>query len=220
MPTDRQTPDADLPLDPEFARVLRMSDPGMALDGPLTFVPPLGASPEGWRQAWRAWLAGTLALTIAPCLAAAAAYAERNAARELQTLDLELDAGLEETARARTRAAGRRLLRRLANARGERWLDRFQALAAREATPAHFPVVFAGQSALFHLSRRLLLPGYAYWEWCAAMSARPPVGGRRPVFARELDGLLPSVADTAPSSDPSSLVFHAANLQPSVQGAS
>ena len=204
MPTERQPPEAaDLSPDPEFARVLRISDPGMALDGPVTFLPPLGASPEVWRQSWRAWLEGTLALTLAPCLTAAAGHAEHNAARELQTLDLELDAGLEEAARDRSRAAGRRLLRRLANARGERWLDKFQAWTALDATPAHFPVVFAGQSALFHLSRRLLLPGYAYWEWCAAMTARPPVGGTRPVFARELDGLLPL-------STPSSHVFHAA----------
>ena len=192
--------------------------PALALDGPLTFQPPLGASPQAWRQAWRAWLEGTLTLTLAPCLAAAAAHGEQGLARELQTLDLELDAGLDEAARTRSTAAGRRLLRRLANARGERWLDKFQAWAAENRTPAHFPVVFAGQSALFHLSRRLLLPSYAYWEWCAAMTARPPVGGPRPVFAHELDGLKLHAANG--SANPSSLLFNAADNPPFAHGAS
>ena len=218
MPTDHPPSDASLPLDPEFTRVLRMCDPGMALDGPLTFLPPLGATPQRWREAWRAWLEGTLSLTLAPCLAAAAARAEHGLARELQTLDLELDAGLEETARVRSAAAGLRLLRRLANARGERWLDKFQVWAAEKRTPAHFPVLFAGQSALFHLSRRLLVPSYAYWEWCAAMTARPPAGGPRPVFARELAGLAPRTADQPSTS--SSLLFNASENQPFAHGAS
>ena len=214
MPKDHPTPDADPTLDPEFARVLRMGDPGMALDGPLTFLPPLAATQAGWRESWRAWREGTLALTLAPCLAAAAAHAEQGMARELQTLDLALDAGLDAATRARSAAAGHRLLRRLANARGERWLDKLQAAVAEKRTPGHFAVVFAGQSALFHFSRRLLLPSYAYWEWCAAMTAFPPAGRPLPVFARELDGLAPAAAAS------SSHVFNADDNPPFVHGAS
>ncbi len=120
--------------------------------------------------------------------------------------------------RIRSAAAGRRLLRRLANARGERWLDKFQAAVAADRTPGHFAVVFAGQSALFHFSRRLLLPGYAYWEWCAAMSALPPTGRPLPVFAAELDGINPHAA-VRPSRS-SSIAFNAAENSPFAHGAS
>ena len=219
MPTDHQSSDAHPALDPEFARVLRMGDPGMALDGPLTFLPPLAATHDGWRQAWRAWRDGTLSLTLAPCLATAAVHAEQGLARELQMLDRELDAGLDEATRIRSVAAGRRLLRRLANARGERWLDKFQAAVAADGTPGHFAVVFAGQSALFHFSRLLLLPSYAYWEWCAAMSALPPAGRPLPVFAAELDGINPHPAAVQPPRSPS-IACNAAENSPFAHGAS
>ena len=190
MPTARPDPDRLESLDPEFARVLRTADPGPALDGPLTFQPPATCAPAAWRQAWADWQTRTLAATVAPVLAAVAGHAARGETREIQALDLGLAAGLDPAAGVRSRAAGGRLLQRLGTARGERWLDKLQRAAASGHTPAHFAVVYAAQSVLFHLPLRLLLPGYAYWEWIAAMTAHPPAGGGPfPEFAAEAAGL-------------------------------
>ena len=188
MPTARPTPSSEEILDPEFARVLRMADPGPALDGPLTFLPP-PATTAVWQQAWTTWRDRTLTESLAPILSAVARHAERGEAREIQELDLGLTATLDPAASARSTAAGTHFLRRLSLARGERWLGKFQRAAAAGQTPAHFPVVYAAQSVLFHFPLRLLLPGYAYWEWIAAMAACPPVGGPLPKFSAEAAAL-------------------------------
>ena len=165
-----------LPDDPEFARVLRICDPGCALDGPLTFVP------DGeWSASWEQWQAN-FANVIAPMMADAVEHAGHGRAREMQAIDFCIDAALDAASGARSRAAGNRLLRRLSSARGERWLDKFLPWAAASETPAHFATVYAGQGALFHVAPRLLLPSYAYWEWCAAIASCPPRAGGVPVF--------------------------------------
>ena len=189
MPTARPTPSSEEILDPEFARVLRMADPGPALDGPLTFLPLPAFSPGAWRQAWTLWRDQTLTQTIAPVLAAVARHAELGEAREIQALDLGLAAALGPTASRQSATAGAHFLRRLSLARGERWLGKLQRAAAAGQAPAHFPVIYAAQSVLFHLPLRLLLPGYAYWEWIAAMAAFPPTGGPLPKFSAEAAGL-------------------------------
>ncbi len=199
MPTARSTPSSEEILDPEFARVLRMADPGPALDGPLTFLPLEGSSVAVWLQAWTTWRNQTLTATIAPVLAAVARHAERGEVREMQALDLGLAATLDPTASTRSTAAGAPFLRRLSRARGERFLTKFQLAAAAGQTPAHFAVVYAAQSILFHLPLRLLLPGYAYWEWVAAMAACPPTGGSRPKFSTEA-AVLRALAEATLSS--------------------
>ena len=175
--------------DPEFPRVLRTADPGPALDGPLTFLPAANTSPSVWLAAWKHWRDHFLIVSAAPLLLQTANFATRGCAREMLALDRALDASFEPAARERSAAAGRRLLARLASSRGERWLGKYQQWGAAGETPAHFPIVYAGQHALFHLPLRLLLPAYAYWEWTAAMAARPPVGGPVPDFAGETDEL-------------------------------
>lgn len=199
MSTAQSTPGSEGTLDPEFARVLRMADPGPALDGALTFLPPPASAPAAWLQAWAVWRSETLTHTIAPILAAVARHAELGEAREIQALDLGLIATLEPTASTRSTAAGARLLQRLSTARGERWLGKLHRAAASGQTPAHFPVVYAAQSVLFHLPLRLLLPGYAYWEWVSAMTACPPTGAPRPRFSAEAAGLR-ALADATLSS--------------------
>ncbi len=189
MPTARSTPNSEEILDPEFARVLRMADPGPALDGPLTFLPPSACPPAMWRQAWTTWRDRPLTETIAPVLAAVARHAELGEAREIQALDLQLAATLDPIASTRSAAVGAHFLRRLSLARGERWLSKFQRAAAAGQTPALFPVVYAAQSVLFHLPLRLLLPGYAYWEWVSALAACPPTGGPTPRFSAEAAAL-------------------------------
>ena len=183
MPMARTDPDPAELLDPEFARVLRTADPGPALDGPLTFLPPAACSPDVWLQAWTTWRERTLTEIIAPLLATVARHAAIGEIREIQTLNLGLTAFLDDNANARSTAAGTHLLRRLSMARGERWLGKLQRAAVAGQTPAHFPVVYAAQSVLFHLPLRLLVPGYAYWEWVAALSACPPITGPCPKFA-------------------------------------
>ncbi len=167
----------DGPSDLEFARVLRTADPGPALDGPLTFLPG-GDRPS----AWKGWREQLLVVRLAPALLQTAAFTVRGHAREILALDRELDVALPPDARTRSRAAGRRLLARLASSRGDRCLGKFQQWVSANEMPAHFPTVHAIQHALFHLPLRLLVPAYAYWEWCAA-------GGDLPAFAPEADAL-------------------------------
>ena len=190
-------------VDLEFGRVLRTADPGPALDGPLTFLPDAGALPTAWHDAWNHWRQTVLTPRLALALLQTAALATRGCAREMLALDRELDGTLEPDARERSRAAGLRLLARLASSRGERWLGKFQQWVGCDEAPAHFLVVCAGQHALFHLPLRLLVPAYAYWEWSAAVSARPPAGGTAPDFTSETDALcrlaqslLPSLSST------------------------
>ncbi len=185
--------------DPEFPRVLRTADPGPALDGPLTFLPPANATPAEWLRAWSDWRQTRLVPVLAPVLLQTAALATRGCAREMLALDREIDASFDGDARECSRAAGQRLLGRLASSRGERWLGRFQQWVAAGEMPAHFPVVYAGQHALFHLPLRLLLPAYAYWEWTAAMASRPSVGGPAPDFAGETESLCKLAQDILPS---------------------
>ena len=202
-------------FDVEFERVLRIGNPGNALRRALTFLPPADASADEWFHSWEAWQRGTLAVKLNPVLVSAAGYADRGAAREIQSLDLELDAILEPDARERSTVAGKRLLAQLAGARGERWLTKLYTWSVGGTMPTHFLTVYATQSALFHLSLRLLLPGYAYWEWTAAMQTCLPLGGCAPEFARAVPGLRQLVQLAF-----SSHAFHAVPTVPFVAGAS
>lgn len=202
-------------FDAEFDRVLRIGNPGAALRRPLTFLPTADASADNWLGQWEAWRTDVLATRLAPVLVAVAGYADRGAAKEIHSLDLELDAVLTPEMRLRSTLAGKRLLRQLSGARGERFLTKFQVWSDAGAMPTHFLTVYATQSALFHLSLRLLLPGYAYWEWTAAMQNQPPLTGRAPEFAQAVPGLQRLVQTTF-----SSHAFHAVEPFPSVAGAS
>ena len=168
--------------------MLRISDPGAALDGPLSFAPSLGSTAQAWLKAWRGWRDGTCATAIGPAMITAAEYAGQGKAREIQELNVTLHTALEPLAAARSALAGARLLRRLGTSRGERWLGKLQAAAAG-GLPVHFAIVYAAQSALFHLPLRQLVPAYAYWEWTAALSARPPVAGSPLAFLGEAAAL-------------------------------
>ncbi len=203
------------PRDPEFARVLRTADPGPALDGPLTFLPPSAAAPADWLRAWNTWREGTLTAVLAPVLLEVVALAVRGCVREILAADRALDAALApDDARSRSVAAGRRLLARLAVSRGERSLSRFQQWAAAGEMPAHFPTIYAVQHALFHLPLRLLVPAYAYCEWSSAMAARPTNGGTAPGFAQESDRLCRLAQDLLWSLSPN----HAVPTFPAASG--
>lgn len=170
--------------DTEFTRLLRICDPGSAVDGPLTFSPGTAATKKTWLAAWLQWRENIFDPVLAPALAAAAVQAQQGHAREMLALDASLTASLAPEAAVRSSAAGRRLLQHLARARGDRWLGKFGESVAAERAAAHFPIIYAGQSALFHLPLRLLLPTYAYWEWSAAL-ARCSIRGVLPDFTAE-----------------------------------
>ena len=179
MPTAASLPETARPEvagDSEFGRLLRSCDPGAALAGPLTFAFPAGkaATRKTWLAAWQQWRETLFEPVLAPALAAAAVQAQQGHAREMLALDAELNSRLGSLApeiATRSSAAGGRLLRQLHKARGDRWLGKFAVCVAAGKTPAHFAIVYAGQSAFFHLPLRLLLPTYAYWEWSAALAA-------------------------------------------------
>lgn len=191
-------------FDPEFERTLRIANPGAALRRALTFSPAEGLSGVAWLRAWEAWRVEVLDATLAPSSVAVADLAARGAAKEIQALDLALNGALAPDAAERSILAGKRLLRQLSGARGERFLTKLQAWSDAGALPTHFLTIYATQSALFHLSLRLLLPGYAYWEWTAAMQGCPHADRAATEFAQVVPGLRQSVQTML-----SSHVFHA-----------
>lgn len=192
----------DAPDDPEADRLLRLCDPGAALTGPLSFLPPARADAAVWLSAWQRWQAEIFGELLAPMLASAASHAAAGRPREMRELNEALASRLDDASRARSAAAGHRLLRRLGPSRGDRWLGKFLAWEAQGALAAHFPIVYAGQNAFFHLPLRALLPTYAYWEWSAAVSALPPRGPLPRFSAANAD--LQSLVDRtlAPASFP------------------
>lgn len=200
-------------FDPEFERVLRIGNPGAALRRALTFAPAADFSPAAWFVAWENWQIGTFAAKLAPALVDVANHAGQGAAREIQTLDRQLHTALDPAQAERSTLAGKRLLRQLSGARGERFLTKLQTWSDAGTLPTHFLTVYATQSALFHLSLRLLLPGYAYWEWTAAAETCPALGRPAPAFAQAAPGLQETVQATLSSRSP----FHAAPpLSPAV----
>ncbi len=170
--------------DSEFARVLRICDPGAALAGPLTFAPDRRQTRQTWLSAWEQWRETIFEPALAPALAAAAGHAQQEHAREMLAVDADLSARLPADVSARSVAAGQRLLQQLRQARGTRWVLKLAESAARNDAVAHFAVVYAGQSAFFHLPLRLLLPTYAYWSGSAAL-AGCAFSGPKPDFAAE-----------------------------------
>ena len=202
-------------FDPEFARVLRIGNPGAALRRALTFSPGSDLAPAAWFQRWEGWQKEVFASRLAPVLLTVAHHASQGSVREIQALDRELDVALEPEAAERSTLAGKRLLRQLSGARGERLLTKLQVQSDAGALPTHFLTVYAAQSALFHLSLRLLLPGFAYWEWTAARQACPALGHPAPDFAQAAPGLQGIIQTTF-----SSHAFHALQPFAAVVGAS
>ena len=202
-------------FDPEFARVLRIGNPGAALRRALTFSPGSDLTPAVWFQRWESWQEGIFASRLAPGLLLVANHAGQGSVREIQALDQELAASLDSESVERSTLAGKRLLRRLSGARGERLLTKLQVQSDAGSLPTHFLTIYAVQSALFHLSLRLLLPGFAYWEWTAAMQACPPLGQPALDFAQATPRLQGIVQITF-----SSHAFHAVQPFAAAVGAS
>ncbi len=155
---------------PEFARVLRTADPGPALDGPLTFLPP-ACRPGRVAARLERLAADPFRPVLAPVLLQIAALATRGCAREMLALDRELDASLDRDARDRSRAAGQRLLapsgvlarRTLAGSSsnvGRRGRDARPLSRWSTRARARFSICRCG----------CCCQAYAYWEWSAAMA--------------------------------------------------
>lgn len=168
--------------DPEFTQVLRIADPSSALHGALTFQPASGLAAAAWLVAWEQWRAGLFA-RLSGALESAARCAALGQAREIREIDAALAAALPGPAAQRAAAAGRLLYEAMGGVRGERWFNKLQAWSAEGSLPAQFAVAYACRYTSFHLPGRLLLPSYAYWEWTAALAARPPARGTLPEFS-------------------------------------
>ncbi len=162
---------AESELDRDFSHALRTCDAAFVLGEPLTFAPASSLETADWNTAWQLWLTGVFSPAVAPVLLAAARHAHAAQYRELISLDQGFSGSLGPSAATSSSATGRKMLGRLAGARGARWLDRFQTAAQTNSTPAHFAVVYACQAAFFHLAPRLMLATYAYWEWSVALVA-------------------------------------------------
>ena len=162
---------AETLLDPEFVRALRVCDAASVLDGALTFLPDASLPPAQWSADWQTWLNGLFAQVIAPVLLSAAKHAQSGQFREIAALDQDFTSSLEEQINSRNTIAGCKMLKRLSGTRGVRWLDRLQAAAEAGSSPGHFAVAYGCQGALFHVTPRLLLATYAFWEWSTAVVA-------------------------------------------------
>lgn len=181
--------------DPEFTQVLRIADPCAALSGALTFLPGAQLHAGAWLAQWDQWREGDYTHLLSPALENAARHAALGQAREIRDLDLALAAALPHDAAARAAAAGRQLYASMDGVKGERWFNKLQTWSAEGATPGQFAIAYACRYASFHLPGRLLLPTYAFWEWTAALSARPPAGGMLPDFSAAAPA--PAASDAA-----------------------
>ena len=163
---------AESTLDAEFVRALHTCDAAGSLQGPLTFHPGTALPEMEWLVAWQSWLDNFFKETVAPALLSVAAHAHAGRFREIAACDHALTSKITDfDISTRSRAAGNNMLKRLSGARGVRWLDRLQTAVEAGTTPGHFAAIYGCQAALFHLSPRLMLATYAYWEWCAAAVA-------------------------------------------------
>lgn len=182
--------------DPEFTQVLRIADPGAALHGALTFLPGSHLPVAAWLAEWDRWRDGPFANLLAAALENTVRHAALGQAREIRDLDLALASALPKDAAARASDAGRELYAAMDGVKGERWFNKLQTWSAEGAMPGQFAVAYACRYTSFHLPGRLLLPTYAFWEWTAAVSSRPPSGGALPDFSAASPA--PTHSETAP----------------------
>ncbi len=135
---------------------------GVELSGPCTFV---WESSRTLKEAWAHWLAGIFRPLLAPALVSVHALASAMRPAEVVAVDRRVDAGLASESRHRSLAAGRAFLEGKTAMRAHREWSGFADRVAADESPGHVAVLFALQSALYHLPLASTLAAYAWLEF-------------------------------------------------------
>jgi urease accessory protein UreF len=134
---------------------------GVDSSSPGLFLPESSGS---LRSEWHDWVTATLVPVLVPCFAAVHRLAGGIRPAEIARLDRELDGQLPPLPRSRSLAAARAFLEGKSGMGGHREWSRYANLVTEGSAPGHLPVVFAVQTALFHLPLASSLAAYAWFE--------------------------------------------------------
>ena len=135
---------------------------GVTPERAATFAPaegiPLSTAWNNWRETW-------FRPHLAPAFVESYLCGIASRIDEVQSVDSLLDPAIPEEMNERSRKAAKAFLEGKTEMQGNReWLRFAERIEAGE-TPGHISVVFALQSALFHLPLPSALSAYAWFEF-------------------------------------------------------
>lgn len=120
---------------------------------------------ESLEDSWARWIEDWFVPHLAPAFVETFHCGSAARAGEIQAIDSLLDGALSESMRSASLEAARAFLQGKEEMRGNREWIRFAERVESGETPGHLPVVFALQSALYHLPLTPALSSYAWFEF-------------------------------------------------------
>lgn len=141
---------------------------GVVPSSPGTFLP---GAPASLATAWREWVDSLLLPLLASPFAAAHRLAGGIRPTEIALIDRDLDGRLPLPLRTRSLSAAKAFFEGKNGMSGHREWSRYAAMVEQGGSPGHLPVVFAVQTALYHLPLATSLAAYAWFELESALRA-------------------------------------------------
>jgi hypothetical protein len=115
--------------------------------------------------AWKLWQENWLIPHLAPAFVESYQCGVQCRLDEVQAIDTLLDVALTEPIRDRSKQAAEAFLEGKSEIQAKREWTRFADRIAKGESPGHVPVIFALQSALFHLPLASALSAYIWFEF-------------------------------------------------------
>jgi len=116
-------------------------------------------------NAWQIWQDEWLSPHLAPNFVEAYECGSQFRIDEVQAIDCMLDVNLTEQVRERSIAAGKPFLEGKAEMRGNKDWVKYSERVEKGQSPGHVSVIFALQSALYHLPLASALSAYIWFEF-------------------------------------------------------
>jgi hypothetical protein len=116
-------------------------------------------------QAWESWTESTFLPIIAPAFIEVLQHGLASRIEEICGNDNELSRNLTDEMAVRSQKSAKTFLEGKSEMKGNREWVRYAGAVQSGATPGNLPVVFALQSALFHLPLASALSAYAWFEF-------------------------------------------------------
>tara|TARA_R110000850_G_scaffold272584_3_gene407866 strand:- start:4002 stop:4628 length:627 start_codon:yes stop_codon:yes gene_type:complete len=139
---------------------------GVTPDSPATFLfDGRGDLPSAWKLWQETWLAPHLAPSFVEAYECGVQYW----LDEIQAIDTLLDLDLTDQVRERSKQAAAAFLEGKSEMQANREWSKFADRVAKGETPGHVSVVFALQSALYHLPLASALSAYIWFEFQSGM---------------------------------------------------
>ncbi|MDF1659815.1 MAG: hypothetical protein P1U58_19535 [Verrucomicrobiales bacterium] len=135
---------------------------GIAPTTSATFSPNPGAPLE---SAWKTWQETRFVPHYAPAFIRTFGAAMKLRIETIVSADLALDSELPEAARKKSLSAGRPFLEGKTEMKGHREWIRFAERVEKNQSPGHLCVLFALQSALYHLPLSSALEAFVSFEF-------------------------------------------------------